>query len=93
MQSSAGSQSPSQESGVSSPSVSPSPVDTGTITRDDAKILQEYLDDFQDGDVDLRSRIIANALADICELREETEPFDKDAFSKVSIYINLLIIL
>jgi hypothetical protein len=34
-----------------------------TITREDAQILSEYLDEFQEGDIDHRTTILANAMA------------------------------
>jgi hypothetical protein len=83
MQSDNGSQSPSQESGTS---VSPVPpmVEVFAITREDATILKEYVEEFQEGDADLRNTIIANAMAELSALCPELEPFDKAEASKVS---------
>ncbi len=53
------------------------------ITREDARILEEYVEEFQEGDADLRSRIIANVMAELCGLRSDTVPFDKVEASKV----------
>jgi hypothetical protein len=83
MQSNDGSQSPSQESGVS-PSPVPPMVEAFSITRDDAEILQEYKEQFEEGDKDFRNTIVANAMAELCRRRSETEPFDKIDASKVS---------
>ena len=38
------------------------------ITWEDARILEEYVEEFQEGDADLRSRIIANVMAELCGL-------------------------
>jgi hypothetical protein len=83
MQSDYGSQSPSQESD-SYPSPVPPLVEVFTISREDTKILEEYLEDFQEGDSDLRNTIVANAMAELSGLRPETEPFNKIEASKVS---------
>jgi hypothetical protein len=83
MQSDDGSQSPSQESGVS-PSPVPPMVEAFYITREDAKILEEYIEQFEEGDNDLRTTIVANAMAELSGLCPETEPFDKIEASKVS---------
>jgi hypothetical protein len=91
MESSSASQSSSKESGTPLPSPTlPPKEDTFTITKDDAKILQEYLDNFQDGDTDLQATIIANAMAELCNLRPEDEPFDKAKASQVHCHESIL---
>lgn len=59
------------------------PTDGFTITREDAKILSEYVEEFQDGDADMRTTIIANAMAELAVLREDGESFNKSVASKV----------
>ncbi len=53
------------------------------ITWEDARILEEYLEEFQEVDADLWSRIIANVMAELCGLRSDTVPFNKVKASKV----------
>jgi hypothetical protein len=48
------------------------------------KILEEYVNEFQEGDADLRNMIIANAMAELSALQPELDPFDKIDASKVS---------
>jgi hypothetical protein len=75
----------------SSPSPSPpipehvDPLPTGlfTITREDSKILSEYLKEFEEGDGDMRTKIVANAMAALVMHRPAGEPFDKGEASKV----------
>ena len=84
MQSSSDSQSSSQASGTPPPSPTLPSVDNEfSIDSDDAKILQEYLDKFQDGDTELRATIVANAMAELYDLRPEDAPFDKTKASQV----------
>ena len=84
MQSPSDSQSLSQTSGTPPPSPAlPSMDGEFTINSDEAKILQEYLDDFQDGDTELRAKIVANAMAELYDLRPEDAPFDKTKASQV----------
>jgi hypothetical protein len=59
-------------------------VEAFYITREDAKILEEYIEQFEEGDNDLRTTIVANAMAELSGLHPETEPFDKIEASKVS---------
>jgi hypothetical protein len=59
-------------------------VDGFSITREDAKILGEYLDEFEDGDSDLRNTIVTNAMAVLSGRHPEIESFDKIEASKVS---------
>jgi hypothetical protein len=70
------------------PSPVPPMVEAFSITREDAKILEEYVEEFEEGDNDLRNTIVANAMAELSGLCPETEPFDKIEASKVSIYLN-----
>jgi hypothetical protein len=81
--------SPSGESEISSPPIVPhvAEMDTFTITRDDATILEEYVDEFQEGDADLRNTIIANVMAELCALRPEALPFNKIEATKVCFYL------
>ena len=84
MQSDNDSQSPSQTSDASPPPISPM-ADVFSITRADAKILEEYVEEFQEGDADLRNTIIANAMAELSALRPEKVSFNKIEASKVSL--------
>jgi hypothetical protein len=59
-------------------------ADVFSITREDAKILEEYVEEFQEGDTDLRNTVIANAMAELSALRPETVSFNKIEASKVS---------
>ena len=43
-------------------------VDVFTLTDQDIVALTEYLDEFQEGDIDRQSVIIANAMADLATL-------------------------
>jgi hypothetical protein len=54
-----------------------------TLTKEDVEALSEYVDEFQEGDTDRRSTIIANAMADLVTLRPAGEPFNKLDASKV----------
>ncbi len=54
-----------------------------SITREDAQILSEYVDEFQEGDANHRANIIANAMAALIVLRPDAEPFNKGEASKV----------
>ncbi len=53
MQSNNGSPSPSRELELSPPPTVPAMVEAFAITQEDARILEEYLEEFQEGDVDL----------------------------------------
>jgi hypothetical protein len=78
--------SPPQISVSLPPTLAPA-VESFSFTKDDANILREYLDDFKDGDVDLRRTIIANAMAEIAMLRPDDEPFDKADVTTVAIHV------
>ena len=54
------------------------------ITPDDIGILQEYLEEFQEADTSLRTRIIEKAMAELYRLRPSNVSFDKKEASKVS---------
>ena len=85
------------ESSLDSPSgeseLSQSPNDQPTnagfmITPDDIGILQEYLEEFQEADTSLWTRIIEKAMAELYQLRPSNASFDKKEASKVcSIHI------
>ncbi|KAN0135027.1 hypothetical protein V8E53_007145 [Lactarius tabidus] len=51
----------------------PPPTGVFTITREDSKTLLEYIEEFQDGDSDMRSKIVANAMAALDEVMTEAE--------------------
>jgi hypothetical protein len=61
----------------------PPPSEVFVITKKDAEILSEYVDEFQDGNAEIRSKIIANAMAAMVMLRPPGEPFEKGEVSKV----------
>jgi hypothetical protein len=87
MQSDNSSPSPSHESPLSiAPNVPPIP-EGFSITREDAICLAEYLEDFQEGDTDLRNTIIANVMAQLCVLRPDKELFNKVEASKVTVHM------
>jgi hypothetical protein len=65
------------------PQTVPPVTEVFDITREDAHILEEYVEEFQEGDADLRNTIIANVMAELCALRPETFPFNKMEASKV----------
>ena len=58
-----------------------------SISSEDAEILEEYIEEFQDADSELRTRIVANAMTQLAMLRPEDEPFDKVIANKVSLYL------
>src|ERR1700733_6771373 len=60
------------------------------ITPKDTEILQKYLEEFQEADSSLRTKIIQKAMAELYLLRPENTPFDKKEASKVCrIYVYL----
>jgi hypothetical protein len=87
MQSDHGSPSPSQESPSSVAPNIPLVAEVFSVTREDAEILAEYVEEFQEGDADLRNTIIANVMAELCVLRPDTAPFNKVDASKVAVHI------
>ena len=54
-----------------------------TITPQDSGILQEYLEEFQAADTDVRTRIVEKVMAELYLLRPANTPFDKKEASKV----------
>jgi hypothetical protein len=54
-----------------------------SITHKDAGILQQYLDEFQAGDLALQMKIIEKAMAEIYRLQLMNSPFDKKEARKV----------
>jgi hypothetical protein len=61
----------------------PPPTGVFTITREDSETLLEYIEEFQDSDSDMQSKIVANAMAALVMLRPSREPFNKGEASKV----------
>lgn len=53
------------------------------ITQDDTSILQEYLQEFQQADTGIRTRMIEKVMAELYLLRAPNTPFDKMDASKV----------
>ena len=78
-------QSESQQSEASLPSDAPAVANTFVITREDAIILKEFVEEFQGGNTDVRTTIIAAAMAELRKVRPATTPFNKVEASKVSI--------
>ncbi|KAI9435888.1 hypothetical protein BJY52DRAFT_1197379 [Lactarius psammicola] len=76
-----GSQSVSGGSQLSSTAPATAPAhpidDVFEITQEDASILEEYIEEFKEGDADTRSRIIANVMAELYALRDGTVSFNK----------------
>lgn len=54
-----------------------------TITSRDSDILQNYLDEFQEANTNLRTIVIERAMAQLYELRPVSAPFDKKDAKKV----------
>jgi hypothetical protein len=53
------------------------------ITPKDTDILQQYLEEFQEADSSLRTKIIEKAMGELYQLRPVSTPFDKKEASKV----------
>ena len=53
------------------------------ITPKDTEILQQYLEEFQEADSSLRTKIIEKAMAELYLLRPDNTPFDKKEARKV----------
>ena len=87
MQSDNGSQPPSRQPQVSSSPTSTSKPAVFSINEDDAAVLRELLDKFQEADADVRNTIVVAAMAELCALRPATEPFDKLAASAVCVHM------
>jgi hypothetical protein len=91
MQSNYGSPSPSQQSEEPFPPNALPSSKEFVISREDANMLQEYVDAFQEGDADVRNTIIAAAMAELYSLHPPTVHFNKVEVSKVDFQcINIL---
>jgi hypothetical protein len=63
------------------------------ITPQDSNVLMEHLDEFQDADTDLRTKIVDTVMGKLYVLRPDNTPFDKGEARKVcliSLYVILL---
>jgi hypothetical protein len=87
MQSDDGSLLASSRDGGSTVASTPPVAEGFTLTGEDTQILQEYLDQFQNGNIEDRTRIVANAMAELAVLRPDGVLFDKVLASKVGSYI------
>ncbi|KAN0138127.1 hypothetical protein V8E53_004016 [Lactarius tabidus] len=56
-------------------------TDAFLITRKDSEILSEFLDEFQDGDGEIRNKIITNVMAAVFLARPDGDPFNKSEAS------------
>jgi hypothetical protein len=88
MQSDNGSPSPSQKSEIRFPLNAPPIIETFVISCKDAILLEEYVEEFQEGDADVRNTIIATAMAELCALRPPSVLFNKMEASKVCVYVH-----
>jgi hypothetical protein len=79
--------SPSGESGAHTPLTVPPIKEVFTMTEEDVTILEEHLEEFSNGNADLRNTIVANVMAELVLLRPETFPFNKAEASKVRVHI------
>jgi hypothetical protein len=77
--------SPQSDDSASAHESSSSPTNAFTITREGVQILQTYLDDFEDGNADFRTTLVARAMADLAALHPRDVPFNKLDASMVSI--------
>jgi hypothetical protein len=77
----------------SSPHVDHPPASVFTLTREDTALLSEYIEEFQEGDADMRSTIVANAMAELVLLRPPGSPFNKDEASKVGVTLLIFVYL
>jgi hypothetical protein len=59
-------------------------MDGFTITREDAKILEKYVEEFEEADGDLQSELIRTIMAELRKLQSVDTPFDKLDANKVS---------
>jgi hypothetical protein len=80
------------QSGVSdaSPTCNVQTMNMGfAITPQDVGVLRQYIDEFQEADTTLRTKIIEKAMAELYQLRPAKAHFDKKEASKVChSYIN-----
>jgi hypothetical protein len=80
------SDSATSESSPSHPSIKHEyshPGDIFSLTREDKELLSEHLEEFGEGDVDMRSTIIENSMAELVMLRPAGTPFNKEQASGV----------
>ena len=56
------------------------------ITREDLEILAEYIDEFQDADAEMWTTIVANAMAELAILWDDSQSFDKVIANEVSLF-------
>ncbi|KAN0141562.1 hypothetical protein V8E53_000024 [Lactarius tabidus] len=78
------SDSATSESSPSHPSIEHEyshPGDIFSLTREDKELLSEYLEEFGEGDVEMRSTIIENSMAELVMLRPAGTPFNKEQAS------------
>ena len=88
MQSDTGTESSSLHSGNAVPLTAPLRSELFTITREDAQILEGYVEEFEDADADLRATLVRNIMAELLVLQSEDVPFNKIDASKVSRCVN-----
>jgi hypothetical protein len=88
MQSDTGTESLSLHSGNAVPLTTPLRSELFTITREDAQILEGYVEAFKDADADLQATLVRNIMAELLVLQSEDVPFDKIDASKVSRCVN-----
>jgi hypothetical protein len=67
----------------SSPHHDNPPANIFTLTREGTALLSEYIEEYQEGDGEMRTTIVANAMAELVLLRPPGSPFNKDEASKV----------
>ena len=68
-------------------------VEAFTLTKEDIDVLWEYVNEFQEGNADCRTSIIANAMADIaiiCPLRETINKLDASRVRLDFIFYHLI---
>ncbi|KAN0125338.1 hypothetical protein V8E53_015595, partial [Lactarius tabidus] len=78
------SDSATSESSPSHPSIEHEyshPGDIFSLTREDKELISEYLEEFGEGDVEMRSTIIENSMAELVMLRPAGTPFNKEQAS------------
>jgi hypothetical protein len=62
-----------------------------TITAQDTHILQQYLEEFQQGDKSARTQLVNRTMGELCGLHPVHAPFDKlDAKRVCNLYTNIL---
>jgi hypothetical protein len=88
MQSDTGTEYSSPRSANAVPLTVPLRLELFTITREDAQILEGYVEEFEDADADLWATLVRNIMAELLVLWSEDVPFDKIDASKVSRCVN-----